>query len=80
MPQTIGKADAAPATVSGKLMSRMSLGFSLGRRREAMTREPGDLPSQSNVHGRGVPVCRSEGRVAVPIAMSSLTHAPNFLG
>lgn len=45
-----------------------------------MTREPGDLPWQNNVHGRGVPVCRSEDRLTVCFAMCPLTHAPNLLG
>jgi len=40
---------AAPATVSGELVSRMPLRFAVqgaGRRRRAKTREPGDLPER----------------------------------
>jgi hypothetical protein len=42
---------AAPATVGGEPFSKVPLGFalqSLGRRRTAITREPGDLPERSH--------------------------------
>jgi hypothetical protein len=42
---------AAPATVGGEPFSEMPLGFavqSLGRRRTATTREPGDLPERGH--------------------------------
>lgn len=58
----------------------MSLGFNPGRRAEVMTRKPGDLPRRNNVHGRGVPVCRSGGRVAAYTAMCAQTRAPNSIG
>jgi len=58
----------------------MSLGSNLGRRTEAMTREPGDLPNANNVHGRGVLVCRSMGRFAARLAMRSPTPCPQLIG
>jgi len=61
-------------------MSNMSLGETLGRRTEAGTREPGDLPRRNNVNGRGVLVCGSDGRFAAWLAMRSPTRAPNLRG
>lgn len=46
---------AAPATVSGKVLSMMPLTLGLGRRARPQYREPGDLPAQGFEFGRGVP-------------------------
>lgn len=52
-------AGAAPATVSGEPKSdERHWETSREDRTEAMTREPGDLPRQNIVLGRGVPVVR----------------------
>jgi hypothetical protein len=46
---------AAPATVSGEVLSFMPLVFGPGRLARPSTREPGDLPSNDVATGRGVP-------------------------
>src|SRR5690606_8984014 len=64
---------AAPATVSGEPTSTdVTEAEASGRRTKAVTREPGDLPRQSNVHGRGVPVAAA--RPALPPGRSA--HLP----
>jgi hypothetical protein len=60
-----GKSGAAPATVGGEPFSKIPLGFavqSLGRRRGARTREPGDLPERSHSFRRAGRACGADFR------------------
>src|SRR4029077_11178194 len=59
------KSGAAPATVGGEPFSKVPLGFgvqSLGRRRRAKTREPGDLPERVIL-----PACGARARSGLPL-------------
>jgi hypothetical protein len=63
---------AAPATVGGEPFSKVPLGFALqglGRRRRAITREPGDLPERRHPTGaRGARLERTSAVVTYDLS------------
>jgi hypothetical protein len=66
------KSGAAPATVGGEPFSKVPLGFALqglGRRRRAITREPGDLPERRHPTGaRGARLERTSAVVTYDVS------------
>ena len=73
-----GKSGAAPATVGGEPFSKIPLGFavqSLGRRRGARTREPGDLPERSHSFRRAGRACGADFRCGDKTALSRAGRA-----
>lgn len=74
-------AGAAPATVSGEpLSNEVTEAMRLREgRTAATTREPGDLPRQYIVHGRGVPVCAKQlSLTRYSLHASAMAFAPNY--